>query len=77
MATGIDKHDGLWYNTNMKTQHTFSPMEFAQWYDKHGVQHAVTVLSVLHDGKAVKIHNRLLDLAGNAVTTPRDRIESH
>ena len=56
MATGIDKHDGLWYNTNMKTQHTFSPMEFAQWYDKHGVQHAVTVLSVLHGGKAVKIH---------------------
>ena len=31
---------------NMKTQHTFSPMEFAQWFDKHDVHHAVTVIAV-------------------------------
>ena len=45
---------------NMKTQHTFKPMEFAQWYDNRGVHHAVTVLSVPRFGgrvgKAVKIH---------------------
>lgn len=41
---------------DMKTQHTYKPMEFAQYFDTHGVHHAVTVLSVLHDGKAVKIH---------------------
>ena len=31
---------------DMKTQHTFQPMEFAQWFDKHDVHHAVTVLAV-------------------------------
>ena len=34
---------------NMKTQHTFKPMEFAQWFDNHGVHQAVTVLEVDND----------------------------
>ena len=33
----------------MKTQHTFKPMEFAQWFDNHGVHQAVTVLEVDND----------------------------
>jgi hypothetical protein len=44
---------------NMKTQHTFKPMEFAQWYDNRGVHHAVTVLEVDNeefDSTLVKIH---------------------
>ena len=44
---------------NMKTQHTFQPMEFAQWFDNHGVHQAVTVLEVDNDefdSTLVKIH---------------------
>jgi len=58
----IGRRLGLYFVDNssimgdMKTQHTYKPMEFAQYFDTHGVHHAVTVLSVLHDGKAVKIH---------------------
>ena len=33
----------------MKTQHTFKRMDFAQWYDNHGVHQAVTVLEVDND----------------------------
>ena len=43
----------------MKTQHTFKRMDFAQWYDKHDVHHAVTVLEVDNDefdSTLVKIH---------------------
>jgi hypothetical protein len=41
----------------MKTQHTFKPMEFAQWFDKHDVHQAVTVLEVDNDDEALaKIH---------------------
>ena len=43
----------------MKTQHTFQPMEFAQWFDKHDVHHAVTVLEVDGDdphSTLAKIH---------------------
>ena len=45
---------------NMKTQHTFKPMEFAQWFDNHGVHQAVTVLEVdndeAHQEQLAKIH---------------------
>jgi hypothetical protein len=45
---------------NMKTQHTFQPMEFAQWFDKHDVHQAVTVLEVdndeAHQEQLAKIH---------------------
>ena len=44
---------------NMKTQHTFKPMEFAQWFDKNDVVQAVTVLEVDNeefDSTLVKIH---------------------
>ena len=41
---------------NMKTQHTFQPMEFAQWFDNHGVHQAVTVLEVDNDEALAKIH---------------------
>ena len=66
MATGIDKHDGLWYNTNMKTQHTFSPMEFAQWFDKHDVHHAVTVLRI-HNMPALIHFNTGIELSDEVV----------
>jgi hypothetical protein len=45
--------------TTMKTQHTFKPMEFAQWFDNHGVHQAVTVLEVDNeefDSTLAKIH---------------------
>ena len=38
--------DNICIMGDMKTKHTFSPMEFAQWFDKHDVHHAVTVLAV-------------------------------
>ena len=45
--------------TTMKTQHTFQPMEFAQYFNNHGVHQAVTVLEVDNeefDSTLVKIH---------------------
>ena len=41
-------------------QHTFQPMEFAQWYDNHDVVQAVTILEVdndeAHQGPFANIH---------------------
>ena len=39
-----------------KTQHTFKPMEFAQYFDQHGTHHAVTVLEVTPEIGTAQIH---------------------
>tara|TARA_Y100001951_G_scaffold92195_1_gene86805 strand:+ start:592 stop:801 length:210 start_codon:yes stop_codon:yes gene_type:complete len=41
---------------DMKTKHTFKPMEFAQYFDNRDVHHAVTVLEVNHDAGTALIH---------------------
>ena len=40
----------------MKTQHAYKPMEFAQYFDKHNVHHAVTVLQINYDLGTALIH---------------------
>ena len=39
---------------DMKTQHAYKPMEFAQYFDKHNVHHAVTVLET--HGESALVH---------------------
>ena len=46
--------DNICIMGDMKTKHAYKPMEFAQYFDKHNVHHAVTVLET--HGESALVH---------------------